>query len=219
MHNRIVIVSGGELQTDFVLPILKNPNEYIIAVDKGINFFYKHQIKPNYIVGDFDSADDSIRTYFRTETNIPIRELNPIKDESDTETAIRMAMTLGANEIIILGGTGGRMDHFWANVQSLKIPLKAGVRACIVDEQNYIYLLAPGKQVIKKADCFGKYISFFPLGEDVYGFTLEGFAYPTYGMHLTSDKSLCVSNEVEDDEASISFRTGTLLVMETRDKQ
>lgn len=218
MNNRIVIVSGGDLQPEFVLPILKKPNEYIIAVDKGINFLYENQIKPNYIVGDFDSADDSIRTYFRTETNIPVRELNPIKDESDTETAIRMAIRLGANEIIILGATGGRLDHFWANVQSLKIPLKAGVKTYIMDAQNCIFLMEPGKYTLKKSESFGKYISFFPLGEDVYGLTLEGFAYPTYGMHLTSDKSLCVSNEFDEEEVSITFRTGTLLVMETRDR-
>ncbi len=218
MNNRIVIVSGGDLHSEFVLPILTAPNEYIIAVDKGINFLYENHINPNYIVGDFDSADDTIRNYFRTETNIPVRELNPVKDESDTETAIRMAMTLGANEIIILGGTGGRMDHFWANVQSLKIPLKAGVKAYIMDRQNCIFLLEPGSYTLIKSESFGKYISFFPMGEDVYGLTLEGFAYPAYGMHMTSDKSLCVSNEIQEEEAVISFRAGTLLVMETRDK-
>ena len=53
MNKRTVIVSGGMLEEDFVLPILKNEaTEFIIGVDKGLEFLYKHEIKPDYIVGD-----------------------------------------------------------------------------------------------------------------------------------------------------------------------
>ena len=62
------------------------------------------------IVGDFDSVDQTIATYYRDETDVPIREFNPVKDASDTEIAIRLAMTLGCKEMIILGATGGRID-------------------------------------------------------------------------------------------------------------
>ena len=128
MNKKIVIISGGELEEEFVLSILeKEENQYVIGVDKGMEFLYSHQILPNYIVGDFDSVKKEIGDYYRNETNVPIREFNPVKDASDTEIAIRLAMTLGAGEILILGATGGRIDHLWANVQSLAIPFKAGI--------------------------------------------------------------------------------------------
>ena len=98
-------------------------------MDKGLDFLYEHDICPNYIVGDFDSAPSDVVNYYKKETNVPIREFNPVKDASDTEIALRLCMDLRRKEIVILGGTGTRIDHIWANVQSLKIALDAGADA------------------------------------------------------------------------------------------
>ena len=112
MSKKIVIVSGGELEESFVLSELETlDSQFIIGVDKGMEFLYHHKILPSYIVGDFDSVDQKIGDYYCNETKVPIREFNPVKDASDTEIAIRLAMTLGASEIYILGATGGRIDH------------------------------------------------------------------------------------------------------------
>ena len=141
MSKRIVIVSGGELDEEFTLSVLEEGYSHIIGVDKGMEFLYQHQIKPSYIVGDFDSVDEKIRDYYRDGTDVPIREFNPVKDASDTEHAIRLAMMLGCEEMVLLGATGGRIDHLWANVQSLYIPFKAGIDAKIMDRQNRIRLI------------------------------------------------------------------------------
>ena len=86
MSKRTVIVSGGMLEEDFVLPILKSEEtEFVIGVDKGLEFLYKHQIKPDYIVGDFDSVSHELVDYYREKLNVPIREFNPVKDASDTD--------------------------------------------------------------------------------------------------------------------------------------
>src|SRR5699024_8571530 len=134
MSKKTVIVSGGMLEEDFVLPILKSEEtEFVIGVDKGLEFLYKHEIKPAYIVGDFDSVSRELVDYYREELNVPIREFNPVKDASDTEIALRLCLGLNRKSILILGGTGSRIDHLWANVQCLQIALQAGVDARIVD--------------------------------------------------------------------------------------
>ncbi len=159
---------------EFVLSILeKEENQYVIGVDKGMALLYSHQILPNYIVGDFDSVKKEIGDYYRNETDVPIREFNPVKDASDTEIAIRLAMTLWAGEILILGATGGRIDHLWANVQSLAIPFKAGINAVIMDCQNKIRLIGGGETHLKKGETYGPYFSVFPLGEEVFGFSIQ----------------------------------------------
>ena len=118
MSKRTVIVSGGILEKEFVLPILQSEEtEFIIGVDKGLQFLYENEIKPDYIVGDFDSVPREIVEYYRTEENVPIREFNPVKDASDTEIALRLCLGLRRKEIYILGGTGNRIDHLWANIQ------------------------------------------------------------------------------------------------------
>ena len=196
MSKKIVIVSGGELEESFVLSELETlDSQFIIGVDKGMEFLYHHKILPSYIVGDFDSVDQKIGDYYCNETKVPIREFNPVKDASDTEIAIRLAMTLGAKEILILGATGGRIDHLWANVQSLAIPFKSGYDPVIMDTQNKIRLIGGGETHLKKGETYGPYFSVFPLGEEVYGFSIKGAKYPLDNHTLIPYDSLCVSNQ------------------------
>ena len=96
MSKMIVIVSGGELDEEHALSVLKGEEScYVIGVDRGVEFLYRHQIMPDYIVGDFDSVRQEIADYYRKETSVPVREFNPVKDASDTEIAIRLAVTDG----------------------------------------------------------------------------------------------------------------------------
>ena len=219
MNKKIVIVSGGELNEEFTLSVLREEAGCVIGVDRGMEFLYHHQIMPSYIVGDFDSVDQTIATYYRDETDVPIREFNPVKDASDTEIAIRLAMTLGCKEMIILGATGGRIDHLWANIQSraITIPFQAGVEAQILDPQNRIRLI-DGDTVIKKDEAYGPFFSVFPLGAEVYHFNIEGAKYPLTDHTLSPYDSLCVSNQWLEDEVKISFMNGIVILMETKDK-
>lgn len=150
MNKRTVIVSGGVLEEEFAAAILKDEKtEFIIGVDRGLIFLYEHNILPDYIVGDFDSAPAEVIAYYKEETKVPIREFNPVKDASDTEIALRLCLDLRRQNILILGGTGTRLDHVWANVQTLKVALDAGADARIVDGHNRIRLLKEGL-VLKK---------------------------------------------------------------------
>lgn len=219
MSKKIVIVSGGELDEQLALSYLdEESGSYVIGVDKGMEFLYSHQIAPDYIVGDFDSVKPEIAEYYRTQTNVPVREFNPVKDASDTEIAVRLAMTLGGKELIILGATGGRIDHLWANVQTLTVPFKAGVKAYIIDTQNRISLIS-GETHLKKEEAYGPYFSVFPLGETVYGFNITGAKYPLKDHTLTAYDSLCVSNQIDAEEVVIEFGGGTVILMETRDSK
>lgn len=217
MSKRTVIVSGGMLEEAFVLEILKSEEtEFIIAADHGLSFLYEHQILPDYIVGDFDSTPEEIVSYYRTETKIPIRKFNPVKDASDTEIALRLCLELRRRHVMILGATGSRADHLWANVQSLKIALDAGVDARILDSYNQIRLLDRGI-VLHKDQAYGPYFSVFPLSGLVADFNIKGAKYPLHHHLLTPHNSLCVSNEFAEDEVEISFPLGEVILMETRD--
>lgn len=221
MSKRSIIVSGGELNEELALSVLaKQEEQCVIGVDRGVEFLYEHQIMPDYIVGDFDSTRAEIRDYYKNETNIPIREYNPVKDASDTEIALRLAMTLGYKELLILGATGGRIDHLWANVQSLVIPFKAGIDAKIMDSQNLISIIGEGETHLRRDEMYGPFFSVFPLGEEIFGFNIRGAKYPLRNHTLRPTNSLCVSNEIAEgsDEAVISFPSGKVILMQTRDK-
>lgn len=216
--SKAIIISGGELVEGFVEKFLsENEGASIVGVDKGVEYLYHHQIKPNYIVGDFDSIAPEIIKYYKTETNVAIREYNPIKDESDTEMAIRIAITIGSTEIYILGATGGRIDHLWANIQSLSIACKFNVRAYILDPQNRIFVTDKPCQ-LKKSEAYGKYLSVFSLSGDIFDFNMKGTKWPLEHHVLKPTDSLTVSNRFEDEIVEIDFIGGTIVVMETRDK-
>lgn len=215
--SKTVIISGGTIDEGFVEKVLtENPEAYIIGVDKGLEYLYNHQIEPQYIVGDFDSIDPKVIDYYRKETNIPIREYNPVKDATDTEIALRLGITLGSKEMILLGATGGRIDHLWANVQTLSVACDAGVNACILDEKNKIWVTNKSC-VLKKSEAYGPYLSVFSLEGEIYDFSLEGTKWPLNHHDLMPCDSLTVSNQFVDDEVKISFVNGRIVIMETKD--
>ena len=188
----------------------------IICCDGGMHHAKALGITPDYIVGDFDSVPRKLVEYYREELDVPVREFNPVKDASDTEIALRLCLGLNRKKIVILGATGNRIDHLWANVQCLQIALEAGADACIMDAHNKIRLL--DKTVtLKKEEAFGPYFSLFPLEQPVDAFNITGAKYPLTNHFLKPSDSLCVSNEFVEDEVEISFVYGKVILMETRD--
>ena len=93
------------------------------------------------------------------------------------------------------------------------------MQVALVDEQNYLCLAESGTRLFREKQ-FGKYVSFFPVGGEVKGLTLEGFKYALNGYDLTvADCGLTVSNEIQEDEARISYKKGSLLMIMSRDRR
>ena len=216
---RTVIISGGRIERDFALSFLENETfEQFIAVDNGLRFCYDNQIKPTWIVGDFDTAAPELVEYYQTQTDIPIRRFNPVKDSTDSQIAIELALELGSSEITLLGGTGTRMDHVLGNIQSLMLAKKKGVSCVILDDYNRIQLI-DGETRLKKSEQYGKYVSLLPLTTEVTGVDLTGFKFNLTGHTFTSTGSagLGVSNEIIEDTAEIRVKSGIFVLIESRD--
>ena len=246
-----VIVSGGDIQSDFALDFLKkniakNGKEKVrlIAADRGLEFFLDQQITPDVVIGDFDSLSEEGKEFLETpdgikkDSEIPyggmtnwkvqkesgeekkeveIIRLRPEKDDSDTQSAMNYAIQTGAKEITILGVTGKRVDHLMANFGLLVLAQKQGVSVTLVDRYNHMKIV-PSGTVLGKSEQFGKYVSFFPFGGDVTGLTLEGFKYPLSSYHLTAaDSGLTVSNEISGETARVTYESGCLLMIMSRD--
>ena len=214
-----MIFSGGIIEQSFALEEYeKRKPKIVIGVDRGLEFLYQNTILPTHIVGDFDSVNPEVIDYYKKDTNIPVRQFDPVKDASDTEIAIRLAIELGVEELYILGGTGTRLDHVWANVQTLKVAHDAGVNAYIMDKYNRISLVEQ-KITLSKENAYGPFFSVFPLGETVSDFSIRGAKYPLENHTLYPYDSLTVSNQFSQDEVHIVFPKGIVILMETRDSK
>ena len=217
---KTVIISGGRIERDFALSFLKNEIfDQIIAVDNGLKFLHENQIRPTWIVGDFDTAAPELVEYYQRQTDIPIRRFNPVKDSTDSQIAIELALELGSSEITILGGTGTRLDHVLGNIQSLMLARKKGVSCIILDAYNRIRLM-DGVVHLKKSEQYGKYVSLLPLTTEVTGVELRGFKYELtdYTFTSTGSAGLGVSNEITAEIAEIRIKTGIFVLSESRDE-
>lgn len=148
---------------------------------------------------------------------IKVIRLRPEKDDSDTQSAMNYAIRTGAKKIVIFGVTGNRVDHLMANFGLLVLAQNQGAEVTLVDRYNYMKLISDGT-VLKKSEQFGKYVSFFPFGGNVTDLTLEGFKYPLSNYCLTAaDSGLTVSNEIISEHARVTFSSGELLMIMSRD--
>lgn len=215
--NAILIVSGGSIEDLFVRDLLeKNNYRTVIACDSGMEFFRRNDIRPDLILGDFDSADRTTVDHFKDQTDVRMEQFPAQKDWTDTELALRRALELAPDRIDLAGASGSRLDHVLGNLQLLALGLEADVPIFLLDAHNRIRLINR-TLTIARSEQYGNFVSLIPHGGSVYGLTLRGMKYPLDGETLTPDISLGISNEIVDEEAVISFTQGELFVMETKD--
>lgn len=214
---KILIITGGSVELSFAAAFLKEYRyDLLIAVDKGIESVAELGIKPDLLIGDFDSADAAYIKRYEADKDIRVIRHNPVKDASDTELAIDTAIESGAEEIAMLGATGTRLDHVVGNIHCLYKALIRGIRCVIWDRHNRIELINSPLKILK-SDMYGRYVSFMPYTDSVKRLTLKGFKYNLDDFTLNYGTSLCVSNEVEDDAAYVGFESGILIYFQTKD--
>ncbi|MBQ4099945.1 MAG: thiamine diphosphokinase [Oscillospiraceae bacterium] len=185
------------------------PDDYIICADGGIRYAEKFGIKPSLVVGDFDSTDLS-KVDFQT-----IRYPKE-KDVTDTMIAISCGIEQNCTEFVFLCSLGGRLDHTIANIQNLAELSQKGINAYIFDEKNIAFVLCGEcEQKIKRKDGFK--LSIFALTNECKGVTLNGVKYPLSDYTLSSLIPLGISNEFENDFATIKLKEGRLLVILSHD--
>ncbi len=218
----VILIAGGSVDDEFNRGFINNWNEssiFIIACDKGVESCERVGIKPNLVIGDFDSAEESTIDKIKAQ-GLEFVKLNPVKDDTDTEAALKIAFskTEPEDEILLLGCTGTRLDHVMGNIHLLGMGLKNNRRVKLVDSHNLVSMIGPGQlYTVDKLNQFGKYISIFPFMGPAFGISMIGFKYGLQKETLEGFNTLTVSNELMDETGTISVESGYLLVMETMD--
>ena len=222
----VLIITGGHLNMEFADNYRKTLSiDKVFAVDKGLEYADQMGIIPDYLIGDFDTVDSKLLASY--ERRIVEHEIDTVlerhpakKDATDTELALHVAITQGAKKITILGGTGSRLDHVFANIGLLLQAEKQRVEVCIVDETNRIRLLSNeglrGLEICRQEQ-HGVYISLIPLTEQVEGVTLKGVMYPLNNAIIYAGNSLTVSNQITDNIMQVELEMGKMLLIESSD--
>ncbi|MGI6177004.1 MAG: thiamine diphosphokinase [Eubacterium sp.] len=181
------------------------PSGTVICADGGYVAAERFGLKPEILIGDYDSA---------RKPDHPDVLLPCVKDMTDSEAAVDLAVSKGYNDILVLGGLGGRLDHTMGNIGVMAKYCGKGVRVAFADGQNYAFMLSPGDYHISP-NHLGikfKYMGLIAYGGEVPRLTVKGTKYELDSAALGVDTTLGVSNEIIEDTAFVSFDSGMLLV-------
>ncbi|MBU3091603.1 thiamine diphosphokinase [Clostridium sp. CM028] len=210
---KVIIISGGNPPSQQLLMNEITEDAFLIGADSGANCLYDYNINPHLLVGDFDSIDKEALDYFKK--NNSIIDIYPTeKDFTDTEIAVKKALKMKPNEIVLLGCTGSRVDHLLGNIGMLKSCLENGVSACIKDENNNIRLIDAGTSL---SGTVGDIFSVQSYGDEIIGLTIKGAKYPLNNYNLKIGQSITISNEFAGPQVQLKFKSGTLMIILSSD--
>ena len=182
----------------------------LIGVDRGALFLAKNGRRMKLSVGDFDSVEEKDLSLIREYSDEMIR-LNPVKDDSESESAIRLLIRRGYQKITLMGGLGGRADH---EIVNLKLAEEFAGRIWMKNDQNLITVLNEGTYEIDPAGY--RYISFFAVIPSV--ITLEQMKYPLNERMLYPGDLYALSNEITGEKGIVRIGSGKVLMIQSDDR-
>ena len=180
--------------------------DLIVCADIAYLTAKREGIEPHAVIGDFDHAAHEEQL----DGAKKVLRFSSVKDDTDTMLCVKYALNRGADEIVIVGGIGGRLDHTFANIQTLSYIRSHGAVGTILDGDHVVTTVDSHITLTKG---IYDYASVFALDPVCRNITLRGFKYEAEHIDLTDDFPLGVSNEITAEHAEISVGEGRLLVI------
>jgi thiamine pyrophosphokinase len=206
---RAVIVANGPMpRPPFPRPVIRD-EDLVICVDGGAGNALAMGLEPQVVIGDMDSIEAELRKHLEGEGCLFV-EYPPRKDETDSELAVKYALSRGAIELILLAVLGGRIDHTLANVMLLAIPELEGIATRVLDGNQEVALVRDDVLIDGRP---GDTISLLPLTADAVGVCTEGLEYPLRDSTLKFGAARGVSNVLVGSQARVRVGEGLLLLI------
>ena len=181
-----------------------SPGDYIIAADAGYKQTQKLGLKPDLVVGDFDSLK-----------SVPENEMTVIhpvrKDDTDFLLAVKEGLKRGYKKFIVFGAVGARLDHTLGAIQVTTFAAENGA-VMILSSDSFCITSVKNSKISFKSKSEG-ILSVFAVTCEAYGVTIKGLSYETDDITLKPDFPIGVSNEFTGKPAIIKVTDGILTVM------
>ena len=206
---RCVIVSAGEIGNYERARAFLREDDFFIFCDAGLSHAGGLGVKPDVVVGDFDSCEPGDLEWWKERSEII--QLPCEKDDTDTLFAVKLAVERGYCDFVLLGAMGGRFDHALGNVSILLYLNGLGKRAVLIDDFSVMQIA--GKEPLFIEDSCS-YFSVLTVAGDVSGVNIKNAKYPLKNASLKCDFPLGISNEVLPGKvAEVSVESGRVLVV------
>jgi len=205
-----VLVTGGDPIDRGVLDHLPT-DALVIGVDSGVAHAAALGLHVDLAVGDFDSLTPEALAEAQA-AGARVERHPRAKDATDLELGLAAAVATGADRVVVIGGHGGRLDHFLANALLLAAPPFADLVVEARMGEAWVTVARPGR-ITTVTGFVGDVVSLLPVGGPATGVTTTGLAYPLTGGVLAPGTTRGVSNELTGPAAAVTLESGTLLVV------
>lgn len=187
----LIVLAGQVSRQDFEMA---GGYDLAIAVDAGMTHFINFGMKPDILLGDFDSIEKNALEIAMAQ-NIEIIVHPSKKDKSDSELALEYASLKGFKKVVLLGATGGdRPDHIAFNMALFHLEDRLGIKIDAISD-GYRYFTLNGSIDLKSRP--GMNVSVLAMDDDVF-VKLSGLLYPLNGL-LRRGSTLGLSNVATSD--------------------
>lgn len=211
MTRLALVLAGGDPVAPDLADRLPAADD-VIAADSGLHQAELLGLTVTHIVGDFDSvkpaAVDAAVAAGATVDRHPAA-----KDATDLELALLAARERGADHITVVGGAGGRLDHYLANVALLAAPMLDDL---VIDAwlgNAHVAVTHGGRAPLVLYAPIGSLLTLIPAGGPALGVTTTGLEYPLNHEDLPAGTSRGVSNVIADALPTVTLERGALLVV------
>lgn len=203
---RIIIFANGDLPKPEKARALIREGDFIIAADGGMRHALALGLTPRVLIGDLDSLPKGFdASKFEGEIVLFPKD----KNETDLELAIHHALALAPDQVLILGALGGRMDQTLANIALLSDARLSGFDIRLNDGVEEIFFCRDQARVEGRS---GDIVSLIPWGGEVEGVVTSGLKWTLKDETLYPGKTRGISNEMTGDAATVSIKSGLLLL-------
>ena len=204
----ILFVSGGRVPNrDWFRKVASGRK--IFCVDKGIERCKACEVVPNFLLGDFDSANSSAVDWARTK-KIPVESYPSDKDLTDTQLALKRAAEIfGEHTAILTGAFGGRLDHLYSTLFTCAA---IDGKIFIADDRELVLYVKSGESVDVKFFRKPLAVSLLPMTSTCAGVTTKNLHWELDGATLTQNFPNAISNRIDGEKISVSVKLGTLAI-------
>lgn len=209
MMKTCYIISGGKCETDEFLRAIDFENCDVVCCDAGFTVAQRLGLKIKAAIGDFDTLG------YIPESDCDVITFAKEKDDTDTMLAVRYAIENGYEKVRIICALGGRVDHLYANIQTLHFLSKSIPDSRIISDDCEMLILNSSSIAIHKSRF--RYFSVFSVSDESKGVLISGSKYEASGALLKNDYPLGACNEFVDDKVNISCENGSLMIVLAND--
>jgi len=183
--------------------------DLVLAADGGAARLYELGLRPDAVVGDFDSLDPDVVSRLAAD-GVTI-ERHPVrKDRTDAELAVEAALSMGARSIVLTGGARGALDHVLGHLAVLRRLASACIEAALVDVSLWATAVAaPADLLLAGID--GRRVSLVAPTDALV--TLKGFEYELEHARMSADGCLGLGNTARGPRQSVRVHQGPLFVL------